>query len=143
MIPGLPNPWLILAVVLALGGSWAAGNYQGHKAESTAWAAVQAQERADAATLQAKAEKAASEANSRAAEAARTIEETHAKDLADADATRADFTERLRRATSRPSRCDGVPVTAPNPGVGAVAAGGSQPGPDNAAFDAGCNRSQM
>lgn len=127
MIPGLLTPWLILAVILALGGSWAAGNYQGHKAESAAWERVQAQERADAATLQAKAEKAAHDADLRADEAARTIEETHAKDMADADATRADFTERLRAAT-RPRRCDGLPTAAANPGGGADVADGGQPG---------------
>lgn len=137
MIFGSLTPWLALGTVLALIGAFLGGNYHGHSAERSQWQAVQATERAAAATLQAKAEKAASEANSRADEAARTIEETHAKDMATADATRADFDERLRRATSRPSRCDGLPAAAPNPGVGAVPATGGQPGPGNAAFDAG------
>lgn len=45
----MPNPWIILGVVLALAGSFIAGDLHGHKTERTAWEARIEKERADAA----------------------------------------------------------------------------------------------
>jgi hypothetical protein len=64
---------------------------------------------------------------------ARTVDETHAKALSDAAASRDDFTKRLRVAASR-ARCANTPSgEAPNPGIGSDPAGssdGQYRGPD-------------
>lgn len=95
----MPNSWLILAVVLALGGTWLAGDWHGHKTERTTWEARIQKERADA------------------AEQARAVEREQQKEITDAmakqywdqvavaDGLAADL-ERLR---NRPERPAGVP----------------------------------
>lgn len=56
---------------------------------------------------------------------ARTVDETHAKALSDAAASRDDFTKRLRLAASR-ARCGNTPTgEAVNPGVGSDPTGSS------------------
>ena len=40
MMPGLPNPWIMLGVVLALIGAFVAGNVHGHNAEKLVWQAA-------------------------------------------------------------------------------------------------------
>ena len=86
----MPQLWLAgaLGLLLSLGGAFWAGDSHGHKAERVVWEATQARERADAAQVQAAAEKRAREAENTAAEAARTIEEQHAKDQAGTRAAR-------------------------------------------------------
>jgi hypothetical protein len=119
----MPTPFS-LAPYLALGGillaamSYSVGSYNGHKAERIKWEAVRATERADAATILAKAEAAAREAENRASVAAMKIGETHAKALQDIERSRADFSRRLHIATG--SRCpNALPTPAADTGAAA------------------------
>ena len=117
-------------------GSHAAVWLKATSAADARWEATRAVERADAATVAANAEKRAREAENRAAAAAINAEETHAKAIADAAASSADFDERLRRAT-RPRRCDSVPGSTSAASVPAVGATGSDGGPGQPDFESG------
>jgi membrane protein involved in colicin uptake len=130
------SPYLALAAVLALLGSFVSGALFQHSHDKAAYEAVHNAERAAAATVQAEAEKRAREAQERVETANRTIEETHAKAIADAAATRDDFTRRLRDAT-RSRRCNSLPAgPANNPSSSDVATRGN-PGSDGVDIDAG------
>ena len=48
-IPGLPNPWIILGVVLALAGAYAGGDWHGHRAEKLVWQAAVEKQKTEAA----------------------------------------------------------------------------------------------
>lgn len=56
MIPGVPNPWLLLAAVLAMLGCFTAGNFHGHQAERKTWEVSTANQRATAGEMLARSE---------------------------------------------------------------------------------------
>jgi len=68
---------------------------------------------------------------------ARTVDETHAKALSDAAASRDDFTKRLRLAASR-ARCGGSATgEAPHPGIGSDPTGSGDGQSGSIDFEAG------
>ncbi len=127
------NPYIILGAV----GVWLAtalgGYFYGGHVKNLSWRAEMAKQ-ADAANamyIDALNRNAALEAANSLL--ARTVDETHAKALSDAAASRDDFTKRLRLAASR-ARCGG-PTTGetPHPGIGSDPTGssdGQYRGPD-------------
>lgn len=130
MIPGLPNPYLLLATLLALLGSFVAGDlYRGRQDKIAYDGAVAGLQRDAATTLAAETAKAAA-ADAHNAELSNQLDSAHAQALADIDATRDDFARRLRiAAASRVGRCGPAAAEAANPSLGAPVAVGSDGGP--------------
>ena len=93
----MPNPWIILAAIIALGGSWTLGNWHGHRTEATTWKARIEKERADAVTaalnIERKQQKAVNDALQKQNVDLRTINDRLAGDV-----------ERLRQRPERPAR---------------------------------------
>lgn len=124
-MPLLPNPYIILGAVgiwlaTILGTTLVVSDYKDAKhAQKDA-------KQADAANtlyIESLNRNAALEAANSLL--ARTVDETHAKALSDAAASRDDFTKRLRLAASR-ARCANTPSgETPNPGVGPDPTGSS------------------
>lgn len=124
------NPTLILgsilAFILATGGAYVAGDLSGHKAANKTWESKIAKQEADANALLAQ-ETAKSAAKDQAyAELANRLDTQHNEALAEIDATRDDFAERLRIAASRVGRCSAPTTKAVDPSVnkGTPAEGG-------------------
>ena len=124
----MPNPYLILVAVLALGGAFIGGYLKGGADTGARWEAATERLKAEAAaTLAVETAKAAA-ADARNAELARTIEETHAQAVKDAASRGADFDRRLRLAASRVGRCGPAAAAAIDPGRGSDPAGRGDPG---------------
>lgn len=104
-VPGLPNPWLILGVVIALGGSWAHGNWKGRESIRMEWRAE-----VNEANVAAMKEKARIDAENAAkdlaaAEHTRDLEAQYAREIEDmrrsGDNFRRVLNQRLRDAEAR------------------------------------------
>lgn len=128
----IPNPWLILAVLLALGGVYAGGSLSGHRAERLAWEAATERLKAEAAATLADANARAAAKDQANAETARNLEERHAHELEMVNAARGDAAQRLTVSLRRLAQCgSGGPGAVPLAADGAgVPAGGSPGGPD-------------
>ncbi len=123
----IPSPWILLGGLLAFIGAATGGYFYGDHHRATIDQAALLQERA-AATKAASDFAAQSAAKDAAnAETTRNLEQAHATALAAADATRADFAERLRDAT-RKARSGCVPAAAVDPGKPKNDAAGSNAG---------------
>lgn len=128
MIPGLPNPYVLLAAVgLWLASLIGAALWYGGVVE-TRWEAAVATQKAEAAATLTALTEAARKKETEDAENARNIDATHAAALAAAAAGRDEFERRLRVERRRSGSC-GTPASGPvDPGVGADAAAGGEPG---------------
>lgn len=117
-IPGLPNPWLILGVVIALGGSWVHGNWKGREAVRMEWRAEVNEANATAMKERARIDAENAAKDLAAAEYTRDLEAQYASEIEDmrrsGDNFRRVLNQRLRDAEAR---CSGsvVPSTTPDP----------------------------
>lgn len=114
----IPNPWLILGVILALAGSWVAGDIHGHRREADSWRLQMADARGKA-----QADKEAQEARYSALKD--KTEKDHADAIAKIDAaySRGLSAGRLRDkgGTCKPVPSDPAPASsAPAPPSGCV-----------------------
>lgn len=103
MIPDSFVPYIAIGVLLALAGSFLAGNHHGHAAENLSWTALVAQQKADAQKLLADSQQRAREVESANADLSAQLEASrHETDVktADADARVRDALNRVR-----PQRC--------------------------------------
>lgn len=129
----MPNPWLILGVVLALGGAALAGYTYGTKHEARAWEAATAKLQAEAAQTLATANAAAAAKDQSNAELARNLDEKHAKELEAINAARDSAGKRLADSVRNLTRCRSsgpgeLPVAASDPGIVADDATGGDAG---------------
>lgn len=124
----MPHPYLILAAVIAFLGAYMGGNLHGHRAERIVWEKALAEQKAEAGKVLANALQRVRDKENQDAETARRIDETHAHELAVANAGLADFERRLRE-TRRRASCGNTPATpAVNPGISADIAPGGDDG---------------
>lgn len=131
----MPNPYLIIALLLALGGSFVGGYLKGGADTGARWEAATERLKAEASQTLAEETAKAAAKDAENAELANKLDVEHAKAVQDALATRDDFSRRLLVAR-RGARCSG-PAAPPaaDPGVGAGPAperndgsGGPDPG---------------
>ena len=128
-MPFIPPQYRYLALGLALVAYTLGVVYISTNHERRAWVARIEAQKAEAAQALADATERNRQIEAEHAAQARTIDEKHAAEMADALASRDDFAERLRLARRRAGSCSGVPSPTPTAGVSENPAGSGDDGP--------------